>query len=164
LGRNDLRANKIGAEGAKSIGEALKTNSCLTSLNLKGNNISAEGTKYIGEALKTNSCVTNHNLVYNKIGDEGAICIAEALKINASLTVLVLTEKITPVYVESLLARNRLARDAVKRAVFCLIGIRLHRRGECGLLGYVPKELVLFIAKTLWTTRGQLVWLTCIEE
>jgi Ran GTPase-activating protein (RanGAP) involved in mRNA processing and transport len=157
----NLKCNKIGYEGARSIGEALKTNSCLTSLNLEYNKIGDEGAKCIGETLKTNSCLTSLLLKCNKIGDKGAKCIEEALKVNASLTILDLDE--TVVYMESLLVRNRLARDAVKRAVWCLIGIRLHRRGECGLLGYVPKELVLFIAQTLWATRGQLVWLTCIE-
>ena len=76
----DSNLNAIGPEGAKAIGEALKTNSSLTKLNLetsqmkgkvcfallqfltKDNEIRDEEAKSIGEALKTNTSLTKLNL------------------------------------------------------------------------------------------------------
>ena len=79
--------NKIGTEGAKAIGEMLKTNKIVTCVDLSrekwficcrdalfkleinvlwlfvaDNDIGAEGAKAIGEALKTNKTVTVVNL------------------------------------------------------------------------------------------------------
>ena len=51
-------ADKIGAEGAKAIGEALKVNTSLTEIDLGKNEIGAEGGKAIGEALKVNISLT----------------------------------------------------------------------------------------------------------
>ena len=47
--------NKIGAEGAKAIGEALKVNTLLTEINLHTNEIGDEGVKAIREALEVNN-------------------------------------------------------------------------------------------------------------
>ena len=73
-----LEGNKIGSNGAKAVGEALKTNSTLTEVCLeiipysfqcliikKGftrNKIDEDGSKAIEEALKTNTSLTNINL------------------------------------------------------------------------------------------------------
>ncbi|KAL1520434.1 hypothetical protein AB1Y20_022017 [Prymnesium parvum] len=54
--------NKIEAEGAAHIAEALKTNATLTSLHLYENKIGAEGAAHIAEALKTNATLTSLNL------------------------------------------------------------------------------------------------------
>ena len=59
----DLKDNKIGDEGGKAIGEALKVNTSLTEIYLGDNNIGDEGGKAIGEALKVN---TNIDLNRNK--------------------------------------------------------------------------------------------------
>ena len=68
----NLHGNSIGAEGAKHLGDALRTNQVrrqlslfsysllsrpskvLTTLNLHGNSIGAEGAKHLGHALRTN--------------------------------------------------------------------------------------------------------------
>ena len=70
-------ADKIGAEGAKAIGEALKVNTSLTRINLWDNNIGDEGGKAIGEALKVNTSRIEIFLGCNKIGDEVAETIFE---------------------------------------------------------------------------------------
>ena len=48
----NLRINKIGDGGAKSLAEALKKNTTLEYLNLWHNEIGAEGAKAIAEVLK----------------------------------------------------------------------------------------------------------------
>ena len=48
----DLRQNTIGDEGATALGEALKNNTVLQTLNLKANTISAEGEKSIESELE----------------------------------------------------------------------------------------------------------------
>ena len=50
----DVKENRIGAEGAKALGEGLKLNGSLTSLDVSNNYIEADGAKAIGEALKLN--------------------------------------------------------------------------------------------------------------
>ena len=50
----DLHSNKIGPEGAAAIGEALKVNGSLTSLEVGHNRIGPDGAAAIGEALKVN--------------------------------------------------------------------------------------------------------------
>ena len=56
---NTSLTNKIGGEGGKAIGEALKVNTSLTVIYLDSNNIGDEGGKAIGEALKVNTSLTN---------------------------------------------------------------------------------------------------------
>jgi len=84
----DLSKNKIGVEGAKLIGEALKTNTTLTELDLSNSNIEVEGAKVIGEALGINTTLTQLCLGWNNIGVEGSKVIGEALKTNTKLTEL----------------------------------------------------------------------------
>lgn len=62
--------NSVGPEGAKALGEALKSNSALKDLNVAGSSINsniggAEGAKHIAEALKTNTTLTSINLQSN---------------------------------------------------------------------------------------------------
>ena len=58
-----LYGNKIGDEGGKAIGEALKVNTSLTEIDLRDNNIGDEGGKAIGEALKVNTSLTDIDLL-----------------------------------------------------------------------------------------------------
>ena len=71
----------LGAEKTKQLRDGL-----LTKINLRYNKIGVEGGKAIGEALKVNTSLTEIDLYYNNIGDEGAKAIGEALKVNTSLT------------------------------------------------------------------------------
>ena len=59
-------SNKIGDEGGKAIGEALKVNTSLTQISLEGNKIGDEGGKAIGEALKVNTSLTEIHLSENE--------------------------------------------------------------------------------------------------
>lgn len=73
------------AEGAKAIGKALKSNTCLEIIRLQGNEIGAEGAKAIAEELKSNSSLKKISLKYNYIEAEGAKAIGKALKFNNSM-------------------------------------------------------------------------------
>ena len=84
----DKSDNKIGAEGAGSIGNALNTNTTLSSLHLSGNEIGYEGAASIANALKTNTALSFLHLSNNEIGDEGAESIANALSTSTTLSSL----------------------------------------------------------------------------
>ena len=80
--------NKIGAEGAKWISEALKVNKSITNIDMfcmkfdnenemkrinwfeLGNAIGAEGAKWISEALKVNKSITDINFLCMKFVSE----------------------------------------------------------------------------------------------
>jgi len=98
-----LKGNQIGDGGFQRIGEALKKNPVLTSLDLYDNNIGPEGAKHISEGLKSNTVLTTLILgghPYSnagKIGAEGAMHIAEAIKNNKALTSLTLDGHALPI-------------------------------------------------------------------
>ena len=75
--------NEIGVEGAKAIGDALKTNTSLTQLDLSLTHNTNETTPHH---------ITSHHLILSSTGNniepEGAKAIGEALKANTSLTKL----------------------------------------------------------------------------
>ena len=50
--------NSIGNNGAKEIGEALKTNETLSVLNISNNSIKSEGAKGLSVGLKENHSLT----------------------------------------------------------------------------------------------------------
>ena len=50
----NLHTNLIGDKGVAAIGEALKVNGSLTSLDVRDNKIGAVGAKALGEGLKLN--------------------------------------------------------------------------------------------------------------
>ena len=72
-----LQSNKIGAQGAKSIAEALNPN--LNHLNLSWNNIGDEGAKALAKALEKCPNLIYLSLNCNNIGDEGTKALAKAL-------------------------------------------------------------------------------------
>ena len=80
-----LNVNQIGDQGATAIGEALKVNGALTTLDLDYNEIGDHGATAIADALKVNGVLTTLWLTNNKIGDQGASAIGEALKFNDAL-------------------------------------------------------------------------------
>ena len=83
-----LPRNKIGKEGAVSIGRGLEKNTTLTLLNLSKNEIGDEGAVSIGQGLEKNTTLTTLYLLSNKIGDEGAVSIGQGLEKNTTLTTL----------------------------------------------------------------------------
>mmetsp|Transcript_15871 Transcript_15871/g.20336 ORF Transcript_15871/g.20336 Transcript_15871/m.20336 type:complete len:822 (+) Transcript_15871:462-2927(+) len=84
----NLSTNEIGNGGAKSLADALKVNTTLASLNLKENQIGNEGATFLANALKVNTSLASLNLRYTQISDEGAKSLADALEANTSLTEL----------------------------------------------------------------------------
>ena len=75
-----LNVNKIGAEGAKAIAEALKVNAVVTTLFLGVNNIGVEGAKAIAEALKVNAVLTELDIRAKDMGDAGKKAVRDAVK------------------------------------------------------------------------------------
>jgi hypothetical protein len=83
----NLRFNSLKSKGARIIVDALKLNSTLTELNLSSNYIGEDAIN-IGYALQLNSTLTTLDLSSNNIGEEGASTIGDALKLNSTLTTL----------------------------------------------------------------------------
>ena len=79
-----LDGKNIRDEDLQSIGEALKANNTLTTLDLDNNNIT--DVQSIGELLKTNNTLTMLNLNNNNIFDVQSI--GEGLKSNKTLEIL----------------------------------------------------------------------------
>ena len=77
---SQITGNQIGAEGGKAIGEALKSNTSLTELNLT-----------VAQQQQQHFSFSHSQITGNQIGDEGGKAICEALKTNTSLTELNLT-------------------------------------------------------------------------
>ncbi|AIK95649.1 hypothetical protein [Candidatus Odyssella acanthamoebae] len=85
--------NQIGDTGGTALGEALKTNTTLTFLDLGNkdwgkNKIGNRGGTALGEALKINTTLTYLDLGDNKISNSGVVALGEALKTNTTLTSL----------------------------------------------------------------------------
>ena len=76
--------NKIGAEGASVLSEALKTNTSLQSLDLECEQ--GESTKSDGTLLRIAN--NQHKQAGNEIGAEGASALSDALKMNTTLQTL----------------------------------------------------------------------------
>ena len=76
---NNQTGRAIGAEGARTLSDALKTNTTLHSLNLGCEQKESEKD---GIADIANN---KHQQAGNKIGDEGARALSEALETNTSL-------------------------------------------------------------------------------
>jgi Ran GTPase-activating protein (RanGAP) involved in mRNA processing and transport len=86
----DLDRSRVGNAGAAALGVALRVNATLTSLAVAKNDIDDEGAAALAEALRVNATLTTLNLQDNRIGDAGAVALGGALRVNATLTSLVL--------------------------------------------------------------------------
>ena len=78
-----LRCNRIGDNGVKLIGTALKTNRSLVSLDLFDNKIKKLGAEGLAEGLKSNSTLQSLCLGKNDIGDEGVLFLTKVSRLNA---------------------------------------------------------------------------------
>lgn len=78
-----LRCNRIGDNGVKLIGTALKTNRSLVSLDLFDNKIKKLGAEGLAEGLKGNSILQSLCLGKNDIGDEGVLFLTKVHRLNA---------------------------------------------------------------------------------
>ena len=80
-----LAGENIGDDGAKSLAQALRTNTTLQHLSHSGNQISDDGAKSLAQALQTNTSLRYIRLHNNQIGDDGAKALAKALQTNTTL-------------------------------------------------------------------------------
>ena len=76
-------ANKVGAKGARALGEALKTNTALQSLHL-----GSEQEKSVKYGWISDIANNKRSQPANKIGADGAGALSEALKTNTALQTL----------------------------------------------------------------------------
>jgi hypothetical protein len=74
--------NNIGVEGGKAIGEALKVNNSLHTLDIRGNNLGTEDGKAISEALKVNHSLHTLDISSKDLDTEEGKAISEALRVN----------------------------------------------------------------------------------
>ena len=77
-----MGANKIKADGAKSLAETLYKNKHLTKLYLEGNDIGLEGANYFSavlECLQGDTALKHLFVDNNNIGKEGSKRLAKAL-------------------------------------------------------------------------------------
>eukprot|EP00002_Diphylleia_rotans_P016133 TRINITY_DN3134_c0_g1_i2.p1 TRINITY_DN3134_c0_g1~~TRINITY_DN3134_c0_g1_i2.p1 ORF type:complete len:348 (+),score=71.92 TRINITY_DN3134_c0_g1_i2:272-1315(+) len=85
----DLSHNKIGDRGARALAKVLDSPSCvITHMYLQDNVIHQVGAKALGQALKHNVSLMSLNLRLNHLGDEGGKFIFEGLKSNCTLQLL----------------------------------------------------------------------------
>jgi Ran GTPase-activating protein (RanGAP) involved in mRNA processing and transport len=93
-----LAKNRIGPDGSRALGGALRRNRTLTNLDLRFNRIGVEGTGWLddefaafgvfADALRVNRCLTRLDLSSNCVWDEGATRLADALAHNCGIEVL----------------------------------------------------------------------------
>ena len=97
----NLVLNKIGAEGAKALGEALKLNGSLTSLDTRSNDISGEAAQQLAEATLGSASLevfgevpvkqlradtlTQLSLPVKNLGPTEAIVLAKLVSVSGSL-------------------------------------------------------------------------------
>jgi len=60
--------------------------------------------------------------------------------------------------INAMLKRNRLAWSKATNVSLCLIAIRKFRRNDCGLLGWVPKDIVNIMAKQILESYVDTEW------
>jgi len=81
----------IGDAGAAALGDALRTNATLSTLELgSGNNIRGAGAVALANALRTNTTLTTLALHGNCISDAGAAAVLKSLRSNTAITTLTL--------------------------------------------------------------------------
>jgi hypothetical protein len=86
----DLTCNDFGAEGCMYLSEALKQHKTIAYLSLAGNSIGLEGTKYITSFLKENTSLTMLDLGLNQLTPESIKHLADALYGNTKLKHLIM--------------------------------------------------------------------------
>jgi len=86
----NLESNMIGDKGVKGVSEGMKYNTTLRELKLGWNDIQNEGVEVLCKMLKKNKTLTKVTLRYNKFGNDGFNSLKEMLKENKTLTELAL--------------------------------------------------------------------------
>ena len=84
----ELQSNILGAEGAISLAQALIVNTSLSSLDVSENSVADEGANSLAQSLGVNTSLSSLVLPHNFIGDMGANSLAQSLRVNTSLSSL----------------------------------------------------------------------------
>ncbi|XP_073344187.1 leucine-rich repeat-containing protein 34 [Pagrus major] len=88
----DVRYNDITDEGAGHLADLLQDNSTLLSLDLMFNNIQTNGAEVLAKSLQCNSTLLSLGLSGNKIENRGAMHLASMLQVNNTLKELELAD------------------------------------------------------------------------
>lgn len=127
LQKLECEGNNLGVDAATKIGEALKNNTTLRSLNLESNNLTASGNDQQGviklaEALEVNKSLRVLMLSKNGITAQAGDRFVKAIEANDMLTLVDLSNNDQSLSVEQLRAidrkvqRNRERASAIRRA------------------------------------------------
>ena len=82
----DLSFNEhVSDPGVSYIGNQLKENTTLSSLNLSACKLTSKGAKDLSDALTTNNTLKKLNISLNSVRDEGIEHLAKAIKVNRGL-------------------------------------------------------------------------------
>ena len=74
--------------GHTCIGQTLKSNNSLRTLNLSGCGITSDGIMSLCEGLEKNTSLTELDLSFNEISNDGIECLSKSLASNHTLTTL----------------------------------------------------------------------------
>ena len=96
----NISFNGFGNEGAAAIGDALRTNSTLTSLFMRSNHIHVAGTISLGRGLEPNDTLQHLDLGCNPFEAAGAMNIFSSLKRASNSALLLIDLKDVRVSVE----------------------------------------------------------------
>ena len=87
----DLRDNNIDEEGARAIARTLRENLYITSIDLSVNNICNDGLEDLMVSVKNNRNITNLKLSYTGLKDRHAALVASVIRENKSIETLILS-------------------------------------------------------------------------
>lgn len=80
-----LDFSPLGSEGSRVIGDALKENVGIVSVDVSRNNMTAEGALFFSAALRTNETLTDLNVIGSNMGPAGTAAVCQALSKNKSV-------------------------------------------------------------------------------
>jgi len=127
LQKLECEGNSLGVAAAKAIGEALKKNAGLRSLNLESNNLTSSGCDQNGviqlaASLKDNEALRVLMLSKNGIAHEAGECFEKAMEANENLTLVDLSGSDPSLRIQQLrkiddvVQQNRDRQSAIRRA------------------------------------------------
>jgi hypothetical protein len=145
--------HNIGPPGIRALGEALKVNKTLKSLNLSGSNMRYQGAQILFHSLEDNRSLTKLKLKNCSLGNSAAEEIINCLKKNWTLTKIVLLseERVhaqnTIGHEESLRIKKLLDRNKkISEIVFFSLGSMDEKSAVFLLYGDLRKNILRLVA------------------
>ena len=166
----DLSYCAMSDREAVAFADALKHNTGLKVLELTENEIWVVGLVALAKALRFNRSLQKlrFNFDHQKLVKDIEVAFFDMLCLNVCLTSLCFNPKLygdegvgNP-SLEPLLRRNReLIPDAVRRAALLLVGVCRSSTNYEGMgdFAIVPRDVVKLIAKEVWATRTDPIWM-----